>query len=313
MLFKDDLCQASEHGTCNVRLHALVKIIDSVIQGDVQMCEGMNSMIKMQSDRNPNISLDLLSSRVCLKKQLFASSEAKGSATRSERVVNRAGHLLSQCLDHEEAAKDVLASGYRFGTADPLSGLPHPQGLSSTLRAMFPWMKPTPAQTWGSNYNLIWHREFKEPTFDVALAFGEAGPGNVAYLCADKWHSAGCMVKCRIVDRLPCAEGNALEVQLPYEFTPSIDMFAVHFEAAEGGAEIEVQTLELQWILGHRRAAVVGVQELFVMKKLTRKPRKRKRFDEGDDDEDQAPDKGSREAIGFHADITCQPAQLLHW
>ena len=66
----DLLVVVQNQGVLPIGLVNLLEVIDQTTKVSVQEVEGINSMIGLQTKRAPNLSLDLLSSRVSTKKSI---------------------------------------------------------------------------------------------------------------------------------------------------------------------------------------------------------------------------------------------------
>eukprot|EP00973_Karenia_brevis_P094446 12422532-Karenia_brevis.AAC.1 len=70
LLFESDLQMAADTGRTGQGLWALGKCIKMFLKGDAVENEQFNSLISSMCNRCRNLTLPLLSSRVCLKKRL---------------------------------------------------------------------------------------------------------------------------------------------------------------------------------------------------------------------------------------------------
>ena len=141
-----------------------MKMLDDVIFGDVQACESMNSMVKLQCERSPNISLELLSSRLALKKNLFDDPDFKGKDRRTMRTtcMARAASIVNECVDHEAMTKTVAGDPDRFSLPASCIGMPDTTDVNNKLADLFPGLRLTPALLWAARFNAVWHKSYKD-------------------------------------------------------------------------------------------------------------------------------------------------------
>ena len=69
-LCEEDFKRAAKDGSIGARLCILLRAIRTHAKVDTQAIEGTNRLVTLIGDRTPNISIDLLSARVALKKAL---------------------------------------------------------------------------------------------------------------------------------------------------------------------------------------------------------------------------------------------------
>ena len=76
---------------------------------DVQWMEGLNSLVKLIGNRAPNISLELLSSRISLKKRMGIGR--RGSDLRYSSIAPRLQDIVMECVQaaDKETLKEVGA------------------------------------------------------------------------------------------------------------------------------------------------------------------------------------------------------------
>eukprot|EP00969_Alexandrium_andersonii_P352151 15437039-Alexandrium_andersonii.AAC.1 len=111
--------------------------------GDTQEVEGVNSLIRIQGKRSPNISLELLSARVGMKKALGISAQtSKRSAKAALAQAASLADVGVQCL---EDAHTIVAREDRW--APPLA-LEAPDIVRC---------KPDAKQVWAAGHNSTWH------------------------------------------------------------------------------------------------------------------------------------------------------------
>ena len=71
---KDDIEEAASLGVCGLKLITISKVIRERMTSNTQEIEGVNSIIRLISERCRNVGLDLLDARVRVKKALGLGS-----------------------------------------------------------------------------------------------------------------------------------------------------------------------------------------------------------------------------------------------
>ena len=96
-------------------LFAFLKGLAKMLPADTQAIEGINSVIKLVGRRCPNISLELLSSRLVIRRSLSES----GSMRRSKRwsaIKGTAESLLASIVGFNTSALSILANDKRWSS-----------------------------------------------------------------------------------------------------------------------------------------------------------------------------------------------------
>ena len=112
-LYLADLQQAAADGRCGPNLYAFAVSLRSMMKGDVQNCEGMNSLIRAVTDKCRNIGLPLLSARCVLKRALGVG--ARGAITK-----------WSAMLPSISVVMGKLLGGFHRGSRDQTDQSQHP-------------------------------------------------------------------------------------------------------------------------------------------------------------------------------------------
>ena len=96
-------------------LYALLKGLAKMVPADTQAIEGINSVIKLVGRRCPNISLELLSSRLTVRRSLSED----GSMRRSKKwssIKTTAEAMFQTIAGYNTATLAILADGSRWST-----------------------------------------------------------------------------------------------------------------------------------------------------------------------------------------------------
>ena len=124
------------------------------MKGDTQAVEGLNKLVQLQGNRSPNISLELLCSRVQIKAQLGHMGVSAGmpgvsQKTRWSAVEPAAQQLLATCMQHSQSDGPLGHEALPYkDDQEPRWAPPPPLSLTSDVL-------PTKAQVqqaaWGLN------------------------------------------------------------------------------------------------------------------------------------------------------------------
>lgn len=131
-------------------LLAVLSFLGQVMKIDSQAVEALNSLIRIQSVRNPSISLELVSGRVQLKKAVIVT-HADGTINRSKTwsaVKPFAIELLHDCESCGSMYRELLADTSRWKPPLPATNMP----ISAPL-VLDPRLKPTIASAWAAKFS----------------------------------------------------------------------------------------------------------------------------------------------------------------
>ena len=115
-VFKQDV--ASPSGSL---LWAIVEGMSQLCRADTQSVEGINSMVRVMSKRSPNISLELLASRLTIKRSLGLHQGAANSGTllKFSNIKSSVESLVMELMDHKVTCLSVLTDGQRWARPPP--------------------------------------------------------------------------------------------------------------------------------------------------------------------------------------------------
>jgi hypothetical protein len=88
------------------KVFCIASALRTQLFGDVELLEGVNSLIRINNNRAPNIGLPLLNSRIQLKKALGLGHRA--GPTRWSAIKDSSRILLNKLVYHAETAADIL-------------------------------------------------------------------------------------------------------------------------------------------------------------------------------------------------------------
>ncbi|CAE7519101.1 unnamed protein product, partial [Symbiodinium microadriaticum] len=123
-------------------LWAVASSMSQFFYGETQSIEGLNSIVKLLGRRAPNISLELLSSRLTIKRLLGQADGATGCRKGFKMIKNFAEAEVAQLAEYSTPALSVLADSQRWAAAGSVSfDLPHLPPLGQ-----HPVAEPAPAR-----------------------------------------------------------------------------------------------------------------------------------------------------------------------
>ena len=273
--YGEDLRVAATSGYCGLRLWVSLKAAARVAKADVRENERINKMITLLSDRCPNSSLELMSSRVCLKHCLGVDAGPKQLKWSALRPVAAALHQT--CLSHWHEIEEVQNEG-RFSAPTAPDSVPGKDVISAEYPKLMPSKHPQHTLAWAACYNLLWYRESKKDKAAgrlSAVTFGKLAEGQAAYVCADKSYSTGRFLMCELK-----LETGMLNVRLPMRFTSSLDLFASWHDHVHGGSagprKVYVRKIPYAWEIGESglqmRAECHAAAVMFKLSEVARLP-----------------------------------------
>ena len=129
-------------------------MLRKMVKKDTQEIESTNKLISINGERSPNMALDLMASRVGLRKEVgqgFAGASQKWTLVRP-----RASATLRTAVAHAEYAHEIMNQRRRWTEPPAVPTLPK---LSEEYRALVPALSP--AMLWAAPYALMWNRHTK--------------------------------------------------------------------------------------------------------------------------------------------------------
>ena len=103
-------------------LWSIVSLMQRFLYAETQAIEGLNSLVKLIGKRCPNISLELLSSRLSLKKQLglVDGGRQKASSRRWSAMQGSTQAMVRELVEYKTACLSVLCNSSRWAHAEPV-------------------------------------------------------------------------------------------------------------------------------------------------------------------------------------------------
>ena len=239
-LYRDMLNAMCESGLLPDALSDLLLILDESAKVSVQEVEGINSMIGEIAHRAPNISLELLSARITLKKALVYKNlrqRWKLVQPHVESLFCALGDAVQRGdVPRIDSAGPVLQDDHynRFKAPMPLADVgPSVEMLKQAAReeqqARGNLVDTTPRHHMAAPHVLHFMRVASTELASEALVFTGAHPriGDLVYLCVER-HRYKCMLShWRVTAR------GVVELELPLVYAHSLDVFAKHVSTCD--------------------------------------------------------------------------------
>ena len=213
LIFHDDLVFAAAEGLCTVRFWVLAKKLGVMLSPSARPSDSVNSLIGVQSSRCPNISVELLSSRIQIKHKLSTAEITKMTKEVRRKAiapfVENLHRATCQYIDDGFAIQSDLS---RWSDPQPIPLADLPRG-TLPARLPLPCLPVLPdiareaddaelaqeidrSLTWAARYNLQWSKALGRH-----VAIGSPGdPDDSLFLCAEKVYSVGEMVKATVAE-----------------------------------------------------------------------------------------------------------------
>lgn len=169
------------NGKCSLKLFVVVNGIRRFVLSTTQEVEGVNSIIRLLSERCRSIGLLLLDARVRIKKALglgTADQPVKWSHKRPKALA-----LLQDCMRQldQDTVKNVLCAQHRFATATPQ--------VPITPNTQIVGPAATVAGGWAKAMTLRFHAYMKKANVSKVMTLnGDLSLGSSAFIVVDKYY-----------------------------------------------------------------------------------------------------------------------------
>lgn len=198
--FEEKIKFTADTGELRFALWSLLRLSADNLKADVQELVGVYSFIKVVPTRARRINLELLDTRVQLKKALGLGSRNAPSKWSLRRV--NTDPVFEAFLLQFGRAYEVLGDADRYEPNVAARDFVNP--LAPIIAKMLPDTRTTPALRWVSLYNMLWHRGGMCPELHQCFTLGTVEPnfpastGMRAYACVDKHDYTGTLCLCTL-------------------------------------------------------------------------------------------------------------------
>lgn len=260
-------------GRCTPWFWRFLCVLAQTLKPDVQLNESFNSGIKLQAERNPNISLELLSSRLSLKHALGGTFRQTASARRDWR--KKISMVFQQCCQAEPSeATAIMHDTDRWAAPPAPDSVPTDTMIRNTLRETRPWARPTDLSLWAARNSLLLHRQSKTASVKKAWIIGglEGNPhGRRAWLVVDKQNSLSVLASATVATDM-FGMPYTIELIAPTVLDISTNAFVqLWHQLPEGELVLTQHTLD--WCCGNGRYARLGEATISSMRVSGKMPR----------------------------------------
>ncbi|OLP74124.1 hypothetical protein AK812_SmicGene46430 [Symbiodinium microadriaticum] len=240
-LFKADLTVASSQGVLVGPLRVCMRGVARVWQADTRENERVNKQLKLTAERCPNASVELQSSRACIKHFLGEAGHS-GSGSQRRRWSSykpTAMSMLRSCLTAWHDRLPIHEDTTRW-QAPPDPEFPPQATLARIVRQLFPCNVPSTHKNWAACYNVLLNRALSERESSLELhhqvpvicfVYRAAGARKSTfsyYVASEKVRSSRRLVEC-LLSNNGGDDNKWIHVRKPLAFRNSIDVIASHY------------------------------------------------------------------------------------
>ncbi len=241
-----DFVRGADTGTIGAALFCICLHIENFLFSDTEANEEFNSLVRIQTERAPNIGLPLVSSRCSLKKALNVGSAS--SPVKWSQVRPYAQDLLRQCIASSGDVLEAQSKPGRWESPPPHPGMLMPQWVEELIN---PLTRQDVLTLWGLKHSRLLHSMQKE----VDLRYGFVilpedvhilGVGQAVHLVPEKNYSLGTAFRCRIRRAVP--GDYYLKVDVPFNVVNTAEVFYDLFDDIHhAGISYRVLSVTLKW------------------------------------------------------------------
>ena len=222
-LYMEDWIHCRDTGVLRLGcgLHGFLSIVAMNLKLDSGALESLNSMIRQQTNisNNTNISLELLSSRVHMRKTITTET---GGSNKLRDVKPVATKLATSCVLYHDRVTSVLDDLHRWAPPQPATG----QYTNGNPNEYDPGVALTKNQNWAFKFHralmksLITHSKT-----NVLVGFTLSQEGNTPDFSATYVVAEMTKRMCQVVE-LTHIEDDKFVIKSPLEFVSSLDVLA---------------------------------------------------------------------------------------
>ena len=240
-LFNAELTVASIQGVLVGPLRVCMRGVARVWQADTRENERVNKQLKLTAERCPNASVELQSSRACIKHFLGEAGHAGSGSQRRKWSTYKptALSMLRACLTAWHDRLQIQEDTTRWqAPADP-ELLPQTK-LAQIVRRLYPCKVPTSQKNWAACYNMLLNRALhdRESSSErhhhvpvICFAHRAAGARKSTfsyYVSCEKVRSSHRLVECSLSNN-GGDDNKWVYVRKPLSFHNSIGVIASHY------------------------------------------------------------------------------------
>ena len=186
-----DLVAARATGKASMKLFMTIKVVRNSIHSNTQEVEGVNSIIRLISERCRTVGLDLLDARVRVKKALGLGSA--GQPTKWSHRRPKALSMLHTAMQHLSDIKPIVSNRSRWSVPGPLRLPANFVAIPGEVGAVL-----TAESRWAKAQALLFHRLMKKPDVTKVFSFTAAedlSVGAEAWVVVDKSYASSFAIR----------------------------------------------------------------------------------------------------------------------
>ncbi|CAE7792673.1 unnamed protein product [Symbiodinium sp. CCMP2592] len=240
-LFNAELTVASIQGVLVGPLRVCMRGVARVWQADTRENERVNKQLKLTAERCPNASVELQSSRACIKHFLGEAGHAGSGSQRRKWSTYKptALSMLRSCLTAWHDRLQIQEDTTRWQAPEDPELLPQTK-LAQIVRRLYPCKVPVSQKNWAACYNMLLSRALhdRESSSDrhhqvpvICFAHRAAGARKSTfsyYVACEKIRSSHRLVECSLSNN-GGDDNKWVHVRKPLTFHNSIDVIASHY------------------------------------------------------------------------------------
>ena len=180
-LFRPDLEFAQSSGKLGVSLWAFLVAWAHLHDADIQFLEGLNSKIKIASNRAARIDLSTLSQRMRVQTHM-----APYTASAAEKLAKARDVVGKMKLGSQGYPDAPIRNRWSSPEATPADKLPRKEERAAAMLAAEPWLRIDPARKWATAFSLVFNRSAGRESLAHCYTIGPMHVGSRAWVVVSK-------------------------------------------------------------------------------------------------------------------------------
>jgi hypothetical protein len=253
---------AAVSGVCGPKLFLIIWTWAVMLWADVAECESLNNLLKLQTNRAPRISLELVDARCKLKKHLGVSAQKLVKDTHAagkfrtrfmahDALLERAAAVVTETVDFGAEAEKIIHNLERWSAPSVPKGLPSPEEVKEAMKRLSKSTRPHHVNVWGAAYALLFWRGQEEGVCVLECGFAFGSQPDVLWCCVQRYEKS-----LGVVVRMELRSGR-LHVPIPITCSTVLDLFCSKYEEANALQHLRLYKVPLLWPAHHGLPAAI--------------------------------------------------------